>query len=147
MTISHLSLATHRGASANYMTVDDANSVEDARSSEFKPLTFPVLYAQLWQILAQQNSSLDFFSIDDLVLLQGLDGASSCGWAMPLRIRPLFGLETSTNPNQVQVKTLRRISLAEARKQALKTLHQAEERRQQEREREAQFWAALDDEA
>lgn len=147
MTIQQISPTVRRGASSNFTTVDEPSSVEDARSSGIKTRPTTLSYPWLWQILAQQNSSMNFFSIDDLVLLQGLDGASSSGWAMTLRTRPLFGLTESSAQTQTPEKSFKRISLAQARQQALRALHQAEERRQQEREREAQFWAALDDEA
>ena len=41
---------------------------------------------------------------------------------------------------------IRRITLAEARQVAIRALFDAEARRQEERDREAAFWAALDDE-
>jgi len=37
------------------------------------------------------------------------------------------------------------ISLSEARRLAIDAMLQAEERRQEEREQEARFWAAMDD--
>lgn len=46
----------------------------------------------------------------------------------------------------VQALPLRRVSLAEARRSAIKALEEAEARRQHERQREAVFWSALEDE-
>jgi hypothetical protein len=106
-------------------------------------------YAGLSKILAAQNASVDL-SLNDLLELQDIDGAVTGGWtrSVPQRVnwmQTLVGRLSKVEP--AQAAPLRRVSLAEARRSAIKALEEAEARRQNEREREAAFWAALEDEA
>ena len=107
----------------------------------------PLNYAGLWQVLAGQNASVELiFPVADLFNSQGIDGVVSGGWGLSPRVNRVFGIWT--RPLEVQarkVEAARRISLAEAQRLAIAALLEAEERRRGEREREAAFWAALED--
>ena len=108
----------------------------------------PLNYAGLWPILAGQNASVDMaFLVTDLFEAQGIDGVVTGGWDLPQRFDQALG--TVTGLPMAQARKLdfpKRISIAEARRLAMEALAQAETRRQDEREREAAFWAALEDE-
>ena len=107
----------------------------------------PFNYAGLWPLLAGQNASADItFLVTDLFEVQGLDGGITGGWGLPPRVNRAFGIVADSPIVQSQQPQLaRRISLAEARRLAMTALLEAEERRQMERQREAIFWAALED--
>jgi len=113
-------------------------------------LTHPKLpfnYAGLWPLLAGQNASANItFLVADLFEAQGLDGGVTGGWGLPPRVNRAFRIVTGSRIVQAQrPEPARRISLAEARGLAVAALLEAEERRQAERQREAIFWAALED--
>ena len=135
---------------------DSASHVDVAHSprSLNEPGTFyltrpklPFNYAGLWSLLAGQNASADItFLVADLFEAQGLDGGVTGGWGLPPRVNRAFGIVAGSPIVQSQQPQLaRRISLAEARRLAMTALLEAEERRQMERQREAIFWAALED--
>ena len=107
----------------------------------------PFNYAGLWPLLAGQNASADItFLVTDLFEVQGLDGGITGGWGLPPRVNRAFGIVAGSPIVQSQPPQLaRRISLAEACRLAVTALLEAEERRQMERQREAIFWAALED--
>ena len=108
----------------------------------------PLNYAGLWPILARQNASADVtFLVTDLSEVQGMDGAVTGGWELSPRVNRAFGIVIGsqiTRPRQPGLA--RRISLEEAQHLAIEALLEAEERRADERRREAAFWAALEDE-
>lgn len=107
----------------------------------------PLNYAGLWQVLAGQNASVELiFPVAHLFDSQGIDGVVSGGWGLSPRVNRVFGIWTGPPVVQAQKpEAARRISLAEAQRLAIAALLEAEERRQDEREREAAFWAALED--
>jgi hypothetical protein len=108
----------------------------------------PLNYAGLWPILAGQNASVDMaFLVTDLFEAQGIDGVVTGGWGLPPRFDQALGTVTGLSMAQARkANSPKRISLAEGQRLATEALLQAEARRQDEREREAAFWAAMEDE-
>ena len=102
-------------------------------------------YAGFMKILSARNASVDL-GANVFLELQDIDGAVTGNW-IPLDLtwgaRIGVGLP-KTEPTRAL--SLRRVSLAEARRSAIKALEEAEARRQHERECEAAFWATLEDE-
>lgn len=89
------------------------------------------IYAGLRKTLAAQNSSTDLFLPDAYLLDDSIHGISTATWpSRAIALKP----------------KARTISLAEAQNMAVRALHAAEARRQAERQREADFWASLEEE-
>jgi len=107
----------------------------------------PFNYAGLLSLLAGQNASANITFLEtDLFEMQGLDGGITGGWGLPPRINRAFGIVADSRFAQPRrLQPAGRISLAEARCLAVTALQEAEKRRQAEREREAIFWASLED--
>ena len=134
--------------SASHVDVSQSHRhLNEPRELYFTRPQLPFNYAGLLPLLAGQNASADItFLVTDLFEVQGLDGGVTGGWGLPPRVNRAFGIMTGSQFAQPQQPQLaRRISLAEACRLAVTALLEAEERRQAERQREAVFWAALED--
>jgi hypothetical protein len=133
--------------SAPHDAAESPRRVNESKGVYLGRSNLPFNYAGLWQIVALQNASVELiFPVADLFNSQGIDGVVSGGWGLSSRVNRVFGIWTSPLVVQAQkVEAARRISLAEAQRLAIAALLEAEERRRDEREREAAFWAALED--
>ena len=104
-------------------------------------------YAALWVILACQNASVDTAIRSADFEIRGIDDVVTSNWKLASHLNTVFEVLASlpvTRPHKSEMP--KRISIVEARRLAIEALAQAETRRQDEREREAAFWAALEDE-
>lgn len=121
--------------------------VNESRGVYVTQPAVPRYYAGLWRILAGRNSSVDLvFSVADLFEAQGIGGVVTGGWGLSPRVNRMFGIVTGLPATYLHTtRAARRISLAEAQDIAIASLLEAEKRRQDERKREAVFWAGLED--
>ena len=101
----------------------------------------PQLYAGLWDTIAKQNASVSLIFHDIGLRDDQGNGVVSTDWHMFWPVRQAFYAEPRTSITQP-----RKISLREAQRVAVEALLSAEKRRQENREREAVFWAAMEDE-
>jgi hypothetical protein len=142
MPITHYDPASHIDTTRLSRRINEPSALYHVQS------WLPPNYVGLWPILAGQNASADMtFLATDLFEVQGIDGAVTGGWELSPRVNRAFGI---VGGSQIawprQPKPARRISLKEAQHLAIEALLEAEERRADERKREAAFWAALEDE-
>lgn len=132
---------------ARHGVAESPRRVNESKSVYLVMPDLPLNYAGLRQVLARRNASVELiFSVADLFDLQGIDGVVSGGWGLSPRVNRVFGILTGLPVARApKFEAARRISLVEAQRLAIDTLLEAEERRRDEREREAAFWAALED--
>jgi hypothetical protein len=106
------------------------------------PLKYtPQLYAGVRDTIARQNASAPLIFPDIGLRDDQGNGVVSTGWHMFWPVPQAFYARP-----QISRPRPRKISLHEAQRVAVEALLNAEKRRQENREREAIFWAALEDE-
>jgi hypothetical protein len=101
----------------------------------------PLLYAGVWDTIAMQNASASLIFPEAGMRDDQGNGVVSTGWHMFWPVRQAFYAEPHASTKQP-----RKISLHEAQRVAVEALLNAEKRRQESREQEANFWAAMEDE-
>ncbi len=91
------------------------------------------------QVQYELTSNIHMPAIDTQIITLGL-----ASWSSMIQNKPLASLIEKTSKKQ-NIATLRPITMEEAQNMASNVLLAAEKRRQNERQREADFWISLED--
>ncbi|MDI6769029.1 MAG: hypothetical protein QMD04_05075 [Anaerolineales bacterium] len=108
---------------------------------QVKPFLTSRIYAGLWETIGRQNASAPLIFPETGLRDDRGNGVVSTGWHMFWPMPQAFYARP-----QISRPQPRKISLHEAQRVAIEALLSAEKRRQENREREAVFWAAMEDE-